>query len=126
MQVYQSSSKRFLEIGVSDFGYGIAATLKRNPQFGSISSDSQAIRLASQLGTSEFDDPTRGTGLFHLLEIAFKHEGSVQIWSGGAKRRFRMDQRKGWEFTVPNLPGVHVAMTLRSKTSKRARKGGRK
>ena len=128
MQVYGTGPKRFLEIGVSDFGDGVAATLMRNPKIGSIPSDGHAIRLATQLGTSAFDDPTRGTGLFHLLEIAFKHEGSVQIWSGRAKMRFRMDQKRGWEFTVPNLPGVHVAMTLRSKTSshQRARKVDRK
>src|SRR6266852_765470 len=31
MQVYQSGSKRFLEIGVADCGDGLAATLRRNP-----------------------------------------------------------------------------------------------
>lgn len=128
MQVYGTGRDRFLEIGVSDFGDGVAATLLRNPKVGSIPSDAHAIRLATQLGTSAIDDPTRGTGLHHLLEIAFKHEGSVQIWSGRAKLRFRMDRKKGWEFAVPNLPGVHVTMTLRSKTynHQRARKVDRK
>lgn len=121
MQVYGAGPKRFLEIGVSDYGEGVAATLMRNPKIGTIPSDGQAIRMATQLGTSAFDDPTRGTGLFHLLEIAFKHEGSVQIWSGRAKLRFRMDRKRGWEFSVPHLPGVHVTMTLRSKTSHQLR-----
>jgi hypothetical protein len=121
MQVYGAGAKRFLEIGVSDFGDGVAATLMRNPKNELINSDAQAIRLATQLGTSAFDDPTRGTGLFHLLQIAFKHEGSVQIWSGRAKLRFRMDKKRGWEFNVPHLPGMHVAMTLRSKSSNRRR-----
>jgi hypothetical protein len=117
MQVYGTGPKRFLEIGVSDFGDGVAATLMRNPKNGSIKSDAQAIRLATQLGISAFDEPTRGTGLFHLLQIAFRHEGSLQIWSGRAKMRYRMDTKKGWEFTVPHLPGMHVTMTLRSKSS---------
>ncbi len=115
MQVYGQGAKRFLEIGVSDYGDGLAATLKRNPK-NVIASDLDAIKGATQLGISEHDDPTRGTGLYHLLEITYKHAGSVQIKSGSAKVRYRMDRRQGWAFPVPAAPGVHVALTLPSKT----------
>src|SRR6185503_9760628 len=71
MQVYGKESKRFLEVGVSDLGAGLAETLRRNPKNGLIRSDLGAIKLATKLGTSEHDDPTRGTGLFHLLEITY-------------------------------------------------------
>lgn len=116
MQVYGQGAKRFLEIGVSDCGDGLAATLRRNPKNGRIASDLAAIKLATKLGTSEHDDPTRGTGLFHLLEITYKHEGSIQIKSGGAKVRYRMDKREGWAFPVRPTPGVHVSLTLPRKT----------
>jgi anti-sigma regulatory factor (Ser/Thr protein kinase) len=115
MQVYGRGSKRFLEIGVADYGEGILTTLKRNPKHNLLNSDLEAIREASKLGVSEHDDPTRGTGLYHLLEIAFKHGGSVQIRSGGGKVRYRMDKRMGWTFAVPAVPGVQVALTLPSK-----------
>lgn len=117
MQVYGKGQKRFLEIGVADHGCGLATSLSRNPKNGMIASDREAITMATQLGVSEHDDPTRGTGLHHLLNLTYKHEGSVQIRSGAAKARFRMDKRQGWMFSVPNVPGVQVALTLRSKAT---------
>ena len=73
MQVYGKGAKRFLEIGVADYGGGIMATLRRNPKNHNISTDIEAIREATKLGTSEHDDPTRGTGLYHLLEDGRAH-----------------------------------------------------
>lgn len=116
MQVYGRGRRRFLEIGVADSGDGLAATLRRNPRHAP-RTDFDAIRLAVQLGTSQHEDPTRGTGLYHLLEITYEHEGSVQIRSGAAKIRYRMDKRQGWIFPVPPMPGVQIALTLRSKAA---------
>lgn len=115
MQVYGKGARRFLEIGVADCGGGILATLKRNPKHSDLNSDLAAIREASKLGVSEHEDQTRGTGLHHLLEMAFEHGGSVQIRSGAGKVRYRMDKRQGWAFAVPSVPGVQVALTLPSK-----------
>lgn len=115
MQVYGRGKKRFLEIAVSDDGEGLAATLRRNPRNAAIRTDLQAIQKATKLGTSEHDDPTRGTGLYHLLEITYQHQGSVQIRSGSSKVRYRMDMKRGWAFTVLPTPGVHVALTLPTK-----------
>lgn len=115
MQAYDGRRNRFLEIGVADYGDGLTASLRRNPKNPTMLSDRQAIELATELGSSEYDDITRGTGLYHLLEIAYKHCGSVQIRSGAAKMRYRMDQRRGWGFTVPPMPGVHIAFTLPAK-----------
>jgi anti-sigma regulatory factor (Ser/Thr protein kinase) len=61
MQVYGRGSNRFLEIAVSDHGLGLADSLRRNPKNGPIDSDQAAIRLATEIGVSEHDDPTRGT-----------------------------------------------------------------
>jgi anti-sigma regulatory factor (Ser/Thr protein kinase) len=115
MQVYGKGSRRFLEIGVADYGDGLARTLSRNPKNPAVQSDLGAIKLATQPGTSEHDDPTRGTGLYHLLEIAYRHEGSVQIRSGEHKVRFRMDKQQGWGFQVPFMPGVQIALALNTK-----------
>jgi hypothetical protein len=115
MQVFGRGQKRFLEIGVADYGEGLAATLRRNRKNGRVVSDLQGIHLGTQLHTSEHDDPTRGTGLYHLLEIAYEHEGSVQIRSGAGKVRYRMDQRQGWKFSVSPVPGVQIALALRAK-----------
>ncbi len=120
MQVYGKEEKRFLEIAVSDHGGGLLATLLRNPKNGAIRTDLDAIKAAIKLGTSEHDDPTRGTGLYHLLNIAYKHKGSVQIKSGGSKVRYRMDKEEGWAFAVTAIPGVHITVSLPSKAARAA------
>jgi hypothetical protein len=112
MQTYSGARGMFLEIGISDCGDGLMASLRRNPRTPLLASDHDAIVHATEIGTSEFDDPTRGRGLYHLLEIAYKHAGSVQIRSGSAVVRYRMDRRQGWAFAVPPMPGVHLALTL--------------
>lgn len=117
MQVYGKGTKRRLEIGISDHGVGLRETLRRNPANAGISNDFNAIQAATTLGTSEHDDPTRGTGLYHLLEITYKHGGTVQIWSGNTKIRYRMDKRQGWSFPVPVVSGVHVALILPTKAA---------
>lgn len=115
MQVYGERGKQFLEIGVADCGAGLAETLRRNPQHALITSDLEAIRAATELGTSEYEDRTRGSGLHYLLEIAYKHQGAVQIRSGRGKVRYRMDKRQGWAFQVSGMRGVQIALDLRAK-----------
>ncbi len=121
MQVYGSKgAKRFLEVAVADYGEGLTATLTRNPKYSDIRSDVQAIRRAIQPGVSEHDDPTRGTGLHHLIQITYHHGGSVQIRSGRGKVHFRMDKKIGYEFAVPRVPGVQVSLSLPAKDSIRS------
>jgi len=120
MQVYGKPTKnQFLEIGIADYGEGLAMTLKRNPKNLPINSDLEAIRLAIKSRVSQFsDDPTRGTGLGQTLNIAIKHEGTIQIRSGSAAMRFRMDKRQGYGFQVAYMPGVQVTLTLPLRSKK--------
>jgi hypothetical protein len=117
MQVYGSGADRFLEIGIADFGDGLAATLNQNHKNRWIFSDRATIERATKLRVSEFDDPTHGTGLFHLLKIAYEHGGIVQVRRGAAKIRFRTDVPRNWNLPVPHMPGVQVALTLSAKES---------
>ncbi len=112
MQVYGKGTKKFLEIGIADYGDGLTKSLQRNPKNKDIKSDLAAIDHAIKLGTSEYDDPTRGTGFYHLLEIAYKYDGAVQIRSGEGKVRYRMDKRMGWRSPVAYVPGVQIALSL--------------
>lgn len=115
MQVYGKGTKRFLEIGIADYGEGLANTLRRNPKNKGIVSDYDAIKYAIKAGTSEHDDPTRGTGLYHLLETVYKYQGSVHIRTGKGKIRYRMDLEQGWRSDVAFVPGVQIALTLNHK-----------
>lgn len=116
MQVYRSAAA-FLEIGIADYGDGLLKTLRRNPKYNHIDDDREAIAHCIELGTSEHQDRTRGTGLHHLLDLTYKHEGAVQIRSGSAKVRYRMDKRQGWFFSVSSMAGVQIALDLPSKKS---------
>lgn len=117
LQTYQRKrGGRFVDIGVADFGSGLRATLQRNPKNSSVRSDQHAITVATRLGVSQHDDLTRGTGLHHLLRIAYEHEGSVQIRSGTGKVTYRGDKRQGWGFNVPTMPGVQIAISVRTRT----------
>jgi hypothetical protein len=109
MQVYGNNN--FLEIGVSDYGEGIANSLKRNPKY-PVTSDVEAISLAVKPRVSEYEDPTRGTGLHHLIEIAYKHDGTAQIRSGSGAARYRMDKREAMGISVPWMPGVQISLML--------------
>jgi hypothetical protein len=117
MQVYGAGATKFLEIGIGDFGDGLATTLNRNTKNRHVFSDMVAIERATKLHVSAFDDPTHGTGLYHLLDITSRHGGTVQIRSGAAKIRYRTDQKKRWKIPVPHMPGVQVALTLPAKES---------
>jgi hypothetical protein len=112
MQTYSSQQGQFLEVGVSDAGDGLKVSLSRNPKTPKLISDHHSISYATELGTSEYDDPIRGRGLFHLLEAAYKYSGSVKIRSGTAAVRYRMDLRVGHYLVVPPMPGVHISLSV--------------
>ena len=112
MQVAGGADPRRLEIAIADDGVGLAATLRRNPHQAPLASDLEAIQVAVRRGTSAYDDPTRGTGLYHLLELIAQQAGVVQIRSGTATVRYQRDPPQAWASAVPWQPGVHVTITL--------------
>jgi hypothetical protein len=116
VQAFGEPPNRFVEIGVADFGCGLLKSLRQNPKNSQLSQDLEAIECATVLGTSEFDDPTRGTGLHHLLEIARKYNGTVQIGSGSAVVRHRMDTARTRRFNVGFITGVHIMVSLPNKS----------
>jgi hypothetical protein len=126
MQAYTVRNKSFLEIGIADYGVGLLQTLKNNEKYGrgphQITTHLEAIKLATRAGISQFDDPSRGTGLHHLLEIIKKYSGLVQIHTGLAKVRYTANKVKewndiGWKNSASNLNGVNIVLNLNAKTS---------
>lgn len=112
MQVYGKGVRQFLQIGIADSGIGLQRSLASNPKHASIETDAAAIRAAVERGTSAYEDPTHGTGLYHLLDIASDRKGSVQIRSGAAKARYRGDKGRGWIIPVAHVPGVQIELSL--------------
>lgn len=115
LQVFDPPSGRFVEVSISDYGRGIAATLRDNPANPTFSTDLGAIQTALMLGTSQYQQETRGTGLYHLLKIARKGRGTVQLCSGTGSRRYRTDKNHEYTFTGDFIPGTHVTLSLNAR-----------
>ena len=115
MQSYWGEENKFLEIGISDYGAGLTATLSKNEKNPKMRTDLEAINYATKPRTSEYDDPTRGTGLYHLMRFTYRNCGLVQIHSGNGKIRQRRKKRTEWNSTAPYLPGVHVVLEFGTK-----------
>lgn len=115
MQVYNGQAGRFIQVIVGDRGHGIRETLRRNQAYTNLTSDTDAILRSVDLGVSEHDDQIRGNGLYHLLELTFKHQGAVHIRSGTGKVYFRMDRREYHVFSVPRLQGTQFSITFPAK-----------
>jgi len=113
---YASSRKKFLEVGIADYGEGLAKTLKRSHHKHKITSHCDAILLATKYGVSEYAEPTRGAGMYYLFEVAVKHKGTLQIRSGDTSIRYRMDRGQNPQrFRGPDVPGVQISFMLGSK-----------
>lgn len=112
MQLFNSGQPPFMEIGISDCGVGLAQTLRENPNNPAFKNDFEAIKLAIALGTSQYDDPTRGTGFHHLNRIVEKYLGSLRITSGSATFYYRADKNKTLCFYSVPMPGVTVVLSL--------------
>lgn len=112
MQAYKQKRGRLLEIGISDAGVGLVATLNRNEAVQGLITDRGAVRRAIQVGTSEFNDPSRGRGLPLLIDLVVDQGGTIQLRSGSALGRYNKARRKGREFEVPHLAGVHMSLNL--------------
>ena len=117
MQVHATDTGKFVHIVVGDRGHGIRSTLCRNRSHADVTSDSEAIRRSVQLGVSEHDERTRGNGLFHLLRLAHKYDGSVHIRSGDCKVYYRPVREEPYVFDVPRLTGTQLAITFPMKIS---------
>ena len=116
MQVYKTERGSFLQVGISDYGAGLWESLKRNRKNKGICSHSEAIDYATRPLTSEYDDPIRGTGLYHLLNIMKKHSGIVQIQTGCGIVRYGLHKKITFDSdTTQYLEGVHIAMDLNAK-----------
>ena len=112
MQLFNSGQRPFMEIGISDCGVGLSQTLSENPKNPALKDDFEAIKLATALGSSQYDDPTRGTGFHHLIKIVEKYLGSIRITSGSATLYYRADKNETLSFNSVPMPGVTVVLSL--------------
>ena len=113
MQLYRGAAGQFLEIGVSDCGVGIAATLARNPDNPVFATDAEAIKHATLPHTSgAIDAWTRGNGLHDLLTVTRSLGGTVRIRSGTAALSLSRWSPVWTSEALCHLPGVHITISV--------------
>jgi anti-anti-sigma regulatory factor/anti-sigma regulatory factor (Ser/Thr protein kinase) len=113
MQTYAPRrGEKFLQVSIGDDGLGIPTTLRRNPKYADLTNDWDAIVKSFENQVSEFDDLTRGNGLYHLLSLVLRHKGTVTVRSGMGKVYVRGDEKWGRRFEVAELEGTQFAMTF--------------
>ncbi len=79
----RSRSRREFEVAVADAGIGIAASLRRNPDYEAVESDSEALKAALMPGvTSNPGSDNRGVGLASIRDMLRDNGGTLLVRSG--------------------------------------------
>jgi hypothetical protein len=98
---------------VVDVGRGARSSLAENPEFSTLSSDLDALRLAVQPGISSRREPGRGNGFRHIFKALVDRSCRLRIRSGAALARWSgsapTHQNLGWRKPVPR-PGFQVGI----------------
>lgn len=110
MQEYNPDRGRSLQFIIADRGSGIGNTLRRNPKYQFLS-ERAAIRESMGLGASEYEDTTRGNGLYHLQRLVKQQGGTLDIRSGRAKIHM-WNNGKLTDGYASFLPGTQVILNI--------------
>lgn len=101
-------------VGVADRGIGIPASLRRNPEYAYVESDTDAIALATELHVTGTKDPYRGLGLDHVVQVVKSFGGNFVIISGGGYWNLEKGIKieKGSLNSTDRLSGTVAAVTV--------------
>ena len=121
--------RRVLVVAVADAGPGLLATLAAR----GAADHEQAIELATTPAVSQFDDPSRGTGLPTTLRLITGVGGSVYLASGDRSIRHHARTRRfgavrGTDFAYPGtIVEVRIPLDRRpAAAALRVHNGGRR
>lgn len=115
MQIFkrQDPGHQRLVLCVLDRGQGILSSLKKNPKYGHLTEDRQAVELALQKGVSGvFTDHTRGQGLWRLQDICKRYGGRFILHSGASQVYIKAGEPFHW-YSSPFIPGTQLRLELR-------------
>ncbi|MDP8239359.1 MAG: ATP-binding protein [Candidatus Hatepunaea meridiana] len=102
-------TKRLIHICVLDSGIGILQSFKKNPDYGYLNNDLEAIHKSLEYGVSSIRDTERGIGLNNLLQLVNSNNGEMQIVSGFGMIEVRSGQisnkslKYSYQGTIVNL-----------------------
>ena len=81
VEIYLTDFETVYVIGVADAGIGILSSLRKNPTYGQIGSDTNAIYRATELGVTGTEEQ-RGVGLHFVAERVRAYSEELAIISG--------------------------------------------
>jgi len=100
---------------VTDVGRGALSSLRENPKFESLRSESWALKWALQDGVSRHSDPGRGRGFGSVFKALVDRSAVLRFRSGGASGRWTGTSPTAQQIVVQALPvskvgGFHVCV----------------
>ena len=113
-QEYLYGGNRVVEIAVADAGIGVQASLQKNQRhLGSAVSDTEALALAVEEGSSSLQEYGRGYGLYHVAcEIRGGAEREMSMRSGTGGLEIRNDRPIARRDALPDYSGTIVNVVI--------------
>jgi hypothetical protein len=98
-------------VAIADGGVGVRETLSRNLKYAEhTTTDTDALRLALEMGVSGTGEIGRGGGLALVARIAADSGGSLSLRSGTGRVTVYEDRKNSR--SVPQFPGTFVRVSL--------------
>lgn len=97
---------------VTDLGRGVLASLRENPSYSAIATESGALELVLQDGVSRTGEPGRGRGFTWVFKALVNRQAKLRFRSGGGSARWEGTSPTAQDVTYQGLPisrsGFHV------------------
>lgn len=112
MCAYSVPTKNVVRLCIMDTGIGIPNSMRLSSQYNNLSSDVEAVELASRYGVSS-KSTDRGIGLYILRDVVEKNEGTLSILSG--KALVEISSQVECHELSTDFPGTIIKLFLKTK-----------
>lgn len=84
-QTFRQGDAKRIVFSIADGGIGIPNSLRKNPNYAELTSDTDAVREAMNYGASSLTEAGRGSGLHDVIKATVELNGEATILSGDAR-----------------------------------------
>jgi hypothetical protein len=106
--------QRAWTFGVVDVGRGVLASLRENPDYADLRSETDALTRALQPGVSRFREGGRGTGFTTVFKALVDRRTTLRFRSGGASARWEGQNATDQTITARSLPLSRIGFLVRA------------
>ena len=112
-QQYKQRDGTVVDVAVADTGIGIRESLRSNPDNPTLTSDTDALELATKEGVSSLRDAHRGFGLSHVTYDLKTDDRRIMTMRSGMGRLVVQGNGKVIKIErAPAYPGTIVSVTI--------------